>query len=216
MVESHQSVRQEMADERVLAAAAGEEAAAAGPPGAGSRQRGMPRILRTTASVLKTFQIVGMGIVVALMLLTVAHVIGRYVFDFPMLGVVEVSGLMVIALVFFAAPYDFYIDRHIAVDVIVRRLPAKGALIVNCLTYFVTLVVVTLAFIWTIKTGQKQSTSGAITDILRIPLYPFYFVVAFGWLLSLISILARLVRFFVDPEACESPQAQPADKAVEQ
>ena len=205
-----------MADNEVQAAAANGVSPPHGTAGSGGHRAGAVRVLGFVDSVLKTFQIIGMAIVVLLMLLTVAHVVGRYLFSFPMLGVVEVSGLMVITLVFFAAPYDFYIDRHIAVDVIVRRLPRKGALIVNCATYFVTLVIVTLAFIWTLKTGQKQSNSGAITDILRLPLYPFYFVVAFGWLLSLVSITARLVRFFVEPEVCESPQPQLTGKAVEQ
>jgi TRAP-type C4-dicarboxylate transport system permease small subunit len=100
-------------------------------------------------------------LVLALMLLTVAHIVGRYVFDFPMLGVVEVSGLMVITLVFFAAPYDFFIDRHIAVDVIVRRLPPKLRLGVNCFTYFISLAVITLAFVWTIKKGDVVSGSGS-------------------------------------------------------
>ncbi len=204
-----------MADEKKTAAQPEGDTALADAAGTRADDGTLSKVLRTTDSVLKTFQIVGMAIVVVLMLLTVAHVIGRYLFDFPMLGVVEVSGLMVITLVFLAAPYDFLIDRHIAVDVVVRRLPEKVALMVNCLSYFITLVIVTLAFVWTIKTGQKQSGSGAITDILRIPLYPFYFVVAFGWLLSLMAIVARLMRFFVQPGACEPPQAQAADKAVE-
>jgi TRAP-type C4-dicarboxylate transport system permease small subunit len=115
-----------------------------------------------------------------------------------MLGVVEVSGLMVITLVFFAAPYDFFIDRHIAVDVIVRRLPPMIGLAVNCFTYVVTLIVVTLAMVWTIKKGEQLSASGSVTDMLRIPIYPFYFVVAFGWLMSIVGIVARLVRFFLE------------------
>lgn len=151
--------------------------------------------LRIAAMVLKACQIAGMALVVFLMFLTVAHVIGRYVFDYPMLGVVEVSGLMVVTLVFFAAPYDFLIDRHIAVDVIVRRLPRKASTIVNVITYIISLVMITLALIWTIKQGIKISGSGARSDILHIPDYPFYFVVAFGWFLCLCAVAARVLLF---------------------
>ena len=206
-----------MADQKATVGTAGEGTAPVGVPNIPGQAQELPKALRIADQVLKAFQIIGMAVVVALMLLTVAHVIGRYAFHYPMLGVVEVSGLMVITLVFLAAPYDFYIDRHIAVDVIVRRLPEKAALVVSCFTYFVALVVVTLALVWTIKTGQKISGSGATTDILRIPLYPFYFVVAFGWLLSLLSIAARLARYFLRPGGeCEPLQPAVADKAVDQ
>ena len=115
-----------------------------------ARQRqALPRPLRIVDTILRTCQIMAMGLVVALMLLTVAHVIGRYVFSFPMLGVVEVSGLMVVTLVFFSAPYDFMIDRHIAVDVIVRRLSRKTKAAVQIGTYILGFVVVSLAFVYT-------------------------------------------------------------------
>jgi TRAP-type C4-dicarboxylate transport system permease small subunit len=139
-----------------------------------------------------------MALVVGLMFLTVAHVVGRYLFSFPMLGVVEVSGLIVVTLVFMSAPYDFMIDRHIAVDVVVRRLSPRVKIGVQMGTYFLGLVVVTLAFIWTFKQGARVSQSGATTDILRISLYPFYFVVGFGWLLCTVAVLARMTRFVLE------------------
>ncbi|MBN1320858.1 MAG: TRAP transporter small permease [Thermoleophilia bacterium] len=182
------------------------------------------RPVRVTATILRTCQILGMALVVFLMFLTVAHVVGRYVFDFPMLGVVEVSGLIVVTLVFCAGPYDFVIGRHIAVDVVVRRLPRTVALIVNYLTYLISLVMVVLALIWTIKQGIKISGSGARTDMLHIPLYPFYFVVAFGWLLSAVAICARLFLFVLNgrptggvPEAvAEGAAVETIGKAVEE
>ena len=197
-----------MPDEKVTVATSDEDVMNADVSEETRWRRGLPKPLRIIDVVLRTFQIAGMALVVALMLLTVAHVIGRYVFDYPMLGVVEVSGLAVVTLVFFAAPYDFFIDRHIAVDVIVRRLPAKAALALNCFTYLATLAAVTLALIWTIKKAEQLSGSGSVTDMLRIPIYPFYIVVAFGWLLSAVAIVARLVRF-----ALEIPRSG-EDKAV--
>jgi TRAP-type C4-dicarboxylate transport system permease small subunit len=186
--------------------------------GAGGRQVAKP--LRVAAVVLRVCQIVGMALVVFLMFLTVAHVIGRYVFDYPMLGVVELSGLLVITLVFLAAPYDFLIDRHIAVDVIVRRLPRKLSVAVNWFTYAISLVMVVLALIWTIKQGIKISGSGARTDMLHIPEYPFYFVVAFGWFLCACAIAARLILFLYKDKPADGMAGKAADgmagKAVEQ
>ena len=141
----------------------------------------LPKLVRIAESGLRIAQIVGMSLVIILMLLTVAHVIGRYIFNYPMLGVVEVSSLMVVTLVFLSGPYDFLIDRHIGVDVIVRRLSPKAAAVVNSFTHILALAVMALAAVWTIKQGLKMTTSGAHTSQLHIPEYPFYFVVAFGW-----------------------------------
>jgi TRAP-type C4-dicarboxylate transport system permease small subunit len=196
-----------MSDERSTVATPTEDVLTISAPDEARWRQSLPKPLRFVEVTLRTFQILGMAIVVALMLLTVAHVVGRYLFDFPMLGVVEISGLMVITLVFFAAPYDFFIDRHIAVDVIVRRLPPRLSLAVNCFTYLVTLVVVTLAMVWTIKKGEQLSASGSVTDMLRIPIYPFYFVVALGWLISMIGIIARLVRFFLEARSVRECEA---------
>lgn len=181
----------------------------------GQGGRPVARPVRTAATVLRTFQILGMALVVFLMFLTVAHVIGRYAFDYPMLGVVEVSGLIVVVLVFCAAPYDFVIGRHIAVDVIVRRLPRKVSIAVNWLTYLISLVMIALALIWTIKQGIKISGSGARTDMLHIPLYPFYFVVAFGWLLSIGAICTRLVLFLYNGGPGDGVPGEAADGAVD-
>lgn len=159
--------------------------------------RPIPKPLKAVEVILRVCQIIGMALVILLMFLTVAHVIGRYIFNYPMLGVVEVSGLMVITLVFLASPYDFLIDRHIGVDVIARRLPLKTSTVVNFITHFMSLVVMTLALIWTIRQGYKISLSGARTSQLHIPEFPFYYVVAFGWFLSVVSVGARLALFIM-------------------
>jgi TRAP-type C4-dicarboxylate transport system permease small subunit len=172
--------------------------------------------IRIAQLILKSCQMIGMGLVIVLMLLTVAHVVGRYLFNYPMLGVVELSGLMVVTLVFLAAPYDFLIDRHIGVDVVARRLPPKAALVVKFTTHFIAMVVMILALIWTIRQGYKMTSSGARTSELHIPEYPFYFVVAFGWLLCVCSILARLILLVTGTQPVADAVAEPAETPVEE
>ena len=74
--------------------------------------------VRTLSSIVNVIGNLGTAVVVMMMLLTVADVTGRRVFNFPITGTFELSGLMMIIIIFFSifhclpiAPAGKYIRR---------------------------------------------------------------------------------------------------------
>lgn len=164
-------------------------AEALAPPGAAGRA--LERVLRVC-------QHLGMVVVLALMLVTVVQVTSRYVFNHPFEGVVDVSSMMVVTLVFLAGPYNFLVDRHIRVDMVLRRLSRPTRIGMELFMDVVCLAAVGLACWSTIKQGNAMAGTGQVSRTAHIPYYPFFYVVAFGWFLSALAVLGHMASLALE------------------
>lgn len=113
-------------------------------------------------------------LVVGMMLLTVGDVFLRAVFNRPIMGSTEVTQLMLLTLSFFAIVFCTTRRSHVKVDILAGYLPSKVQLINDTLFLFFGLVLY-----WTIswnsfKEAKMLKESGQTTDILEIPVHPFY------------------------------------------
>ncbi|MBH8581355.1 TRAP transporter small permease [Bisbaumannia pacifica] len=116
----------------------------------------------------------------ALMLLTTADVTGRYFFNHPILGTVELTQLMLAAVVFLSLPVVCWREAHISVDLLDAVFP-KG------LIWFRQLVVngVCGAALWVMTgrvwaLGERAFAWGDVTEFLRIPI---------GYLIYLMALM---------------------------
>lgn len=157
-----------------------------------STESGFSRGERGVANVLRMCQNIGMGLLVALVLLTVAHVVGRSFFKSPIFGVTEVSSFMVVSLVFLSGAYNIVINRHITIDFIVKRFPERHRAVIESFIYIICLVLAALALWQCIVRGIWIMHAGQTTNLLKIPHFPFIFVMAFGWGLFVVAILTYL------------------------
>ncbi|MCC5884544.1 MAG: TRAP transporter small permease [Halomonas sp.] len=116
----------------------------------------------------------------AMMLLTTADVTGRYFFNSPILGTVELTQLMLAALVFLSLPVVCWREEHVSVDLLDSVFPARLIWIRQVL---VNLIVTGALWImarrvWAL--GNRAMEWGDVTEFLRIPN---------GYLIYLISIM---------------------------
>lgn len=116
----------------------------------------------------------------AMMLLTTADVTGRYFFNSPILGTVELTQLMLAALVFLSLPVVCWREEHVSVDLLDSVFPASLIWIRQVL---VNLIVTGALWImarrvWAL--GNRAMEWGDVTEFLRIPN---------GYLIYLISIM---------------------------
>jgi TRAP-type transport system small permease protein len=118
-----------------------------------------------------------------MMLLTTADVTGRYFFNSPILGAVELTQLMLAALVFLSLPVVCWRQEHISVDLLDAVFPARliwvREVLVNLL---VTAALWVMAQrVWAL--ADRAFAWGDVTEFLRIPR---------GYLIGLISIMLAL------------------------
>lgn len=123
--------------------------------------------------------IVGGAILMCLMALTVVAVTLRK-FNDPILGTQDLSEAGLTMVVFFAMAYSGWTGGHIAVDLIgsfvsARRLAVIDAAVrILCGLFF-------LVVAWqSLGQGLDALEYGDGFNLLDIPHFPFYFVIAFG------------------------------------
>jgi len=143
-------------------------------------------------------------ILLCLVVLTCVDVIGRYFFNSPLVGAVELVELCMGAITFFSFPLMFMRNDHIIVDLIphFRR---------GYLGWITSLVFLAITFYIAIKLGDRvfdyairAFEDGDVTEYLGIPRYPVVgFISAAIFTAAAISLLRFLVLLTKPGESSE-------------
>jgi TRAP-type C4-dicarboxylate transport system permease small subunit len=118
---------------------------------------------------------------VLMMLVVVVHVIGRNFFSSPLYGGVEIISLSGVFLIAFALGYTQLQKGHIAVEVLVSRLPRSLCAPLAVFVMVINLVTVSL-LIWGAIDYFRDAVikAGSYTLVLHLPSAPFRFVWVLG------------------------------------
>lgn len=140
-------------------------------------------------------RIAGM-ILFLMMLLTLADVLLRKLLNQGILGALELSEFMMVALVFCALALAEIEDRHVRVDLIAGGIPARaGKLWTALLQGFSALLMGAIA-ISSFLYALTIQTASEISPDLGLPRYPLILVAALGCaLLCLVMLLRCLIAF---------------------
>jgi TRAP-type C4-dicarboxylate transport system permease small subunit len=135
---------------------------------AGGWERRVEAILGVAAS----------GILFAMMLLTFADVVGRYVFNRPVPGAFEVTELLLLVLIFAGLPLVVHADEHAVMDFIDRLLgPRRQRAVDRAIQGLAAAVMFLLAWLIWRKADRIWAYRDA-TDVLRIVYGPFVYFMA--------------------------------------
>ena len=156
---------------------------------------------RTVHRISQVVNSVGIGIIVAMMLLTTVDVSLRYLFNRPILGGVELTEFMMLLVVSFGLAYTQVNKGHIFVELITSKFSPRAQAIIESIGYFLCFVIYLLIVWQAVVQAQVQWLHDIKSGALEIPKYPFYFVLAFGcfllslvFLVDLIESISRVVR----------------------
>jgi TRAP-type C4-dicarboxylate transport system permease small subunit len=147
-------------------------------------------LLRGAVGVANVASLVGL---VAMTAITVVDVGGRYLFNRPLPGALELSELLMVFLVFGAFAVTELRNGHVDIDVVVNKLPPRG----RALSETVAALLSTAfwgAITWrTALHAQNIWSAGETTPNLGLPIAPFVWVAAAGTLLFTLALVARIV-----------------------
>lgn len=142
--------------------------------------------------------IVGMSLLIPLMVLTTGDVIGRSFFKKPIPGTMELSEYLLATFILLGAAYTQQVKGHVGVDFITSRLSPRTAAVCKIITTTLSLFIIAIVVWqgWIEGIGERT-----VSEMLRIPQYPFRLLVAIcGFLLwmelliDLISLIGKLKR----------------------
>jgi TRAP-type C4-dicarboxylate transport system permease small subunit len=141
-----------------------------------------------------TLGIASAAILLAMMLLTFADVVLRYLFNTPIRGGFEITELMLLVLIFAGLPLVSHADEHVTMDFVDRILPARA---LRALVRVVHGLCAAVMFFLTWQVWLKAGKIGAYgdtTDVLRIAVAPFiYFMSAMILLTGLVHVFKMFV-----------------------
>jgi TRAP-type C4-dicarboxylate transport system permease small subunit len=133
--------------------------------------------------------------VFAMMCLTTGDCIGRYLFNWPIVGAYEVTEqYLMVAGVFLGILYAYHGGAFIRVTFVVDRLPSQVKVSLN---YFVQFFSIVLSLFLVIATGKQTLRIFSREETLQvfsIPLWPAYLVVVLGLFFTTIRMCLDLLR----------------------
>jgi TRAP-type C4-dicarboxylate transport system permease small subunit len=135
-----------------------------------------------------------MVILFLLMSLGASEVIGRFVFNRPIVAVLELSQIMQAMMVFLAWAYTTAQRSHVRVEMFIRMFSPR----IQAIQDFVTDIVVIILFAliaW--KAAEKAVfywETNMQVDVLFIPLAPFQLFLAIGAVLLCLELIAQIIE----------------------
>jgi TRAP-type C4-dicarboxylate transport system permease small subunit len=140
----------------------------------------------------------GMAFIIPMMLLTTADAAGRDLFSRPVRGAFELSSLILAVFILLGLAYAQQMKDHVRVTLLIDRLPVR----LSCtISMFTTLLSMFIAAAMTWQGVVVAFESSSVTDMLRIPQFPFRLLVTVGGLFLFLEFLFDLVdeaRRFVE------------------
>jgi len=139
--------------------------------------------------------LVSVFIIMFLMFFASAEIIGRYVFNFPIPGHVEIVELIMAGVVFFGIAYTQRVDGHVRMELFVTRvLRGRSYHTAEAITNAFSLFVYLFIFIYTFKDALFSLKVGDTTAYLYWPTWPSKFAIPLGSLFLCIRFAIEIVQ----------------------
>lgn len=130
-----------------------------------------------------------------MMFVTLFDVIGRNLFNSPIVGSIEFIETGLGMSVFLGMGYVTFDRSHITVDFVTTTLPTKVRMVLLVITGFISVVFIGFATWRMILQVYDRVVEGLVTTLWKIPMWPVTLVMTIG--LALMFILLVL-QFFQD------------------
>lgn len=134
------------------------------------------------------------GVLVLMMLLTVSDVVLRSLLRSPILGTTELTENMMACLAFLALAWCAVERSHLKVDLVMIMLPARVQAIVDSLTLLAGLCLVGVISWRSFLEAMVVKELNIESSLLRIPAYPFYYVMAVGFAVLCLVMVVQFVE----------------------
>ncbi len=133
-----------------------------------------------------------------IMVLTFGDGIGRYVFNAPIVGTVEVTELLMGMMVYLGVGLTTHGRGHIRVDIVIDLLPPRLRAVLDIVTLALSIVLVSLIcwHLW-IKAGVTVEKND-LTQIWEWPIWPAAYIMAAASLMIVSSMVLQLSQAMRD------------------
>lgn len=134
---------------------------------------------------------VGSAWVAAITVLVCADILGRLLFQYPLVGVPEIVKVSIVAIVWLQIPHTLKIDGHLRSDIVLRHMSGRSRAVVDLFAYVLGALVFGLLVYsgWDtmITAWEMGEFEGELP--VRVPTYPLRSIVLLGAALTSLQFL---------------------------
>jgi TRAP-type C4-dicarboxylate transport system permease small subunit len=134
---------------------------------------------------------VGLSLIAGLTFLDVCL---RYILNKPILGVYDITRVMLIATVACAFGYTQMIRGNMAIDLLLLKLKQRYRAIVGIVHDLIALTLFLVITWQAFRHGNALRVTGDATETVLIPFYPFVFLIAFNMGVVCLILVLQLVK----------------------
>jgi TRAP-type C4-dicarboxylate transport system permease small subunit len=149
------------------------------------------RVVRFLASATFYVTMLGLSVIAGLTFLDVCL---RYMLNKPILGVYDITRVMLIVTVACAFGYTQMIRGNMAIDFLVLKLGRRPKAVVASAHDAVALVLFLVITFQAFRHGNALRLTGDATETVLIPFYPFEYLIAFNMGLVCLILILQLVK----------------------
>ena len=150
--------------------------------------------------IKRTIQVLGALAVIfifIMMISTVADVMGRYLFNSPIIGTIELNRTALVYAVFFTIAYTQMVKQHIRVDILLSKMSTSKRLIFEgCGLVFALAVMGFVTYASSIMAYRQTLLGESETGIINFPMWPGRIAVAFGSLVLCVQYIVDIINSY--------------------
>jgi TRAP-type C4-dicarboxylate transport system permease small subunit len=141
----------------------------------------------------RTLDIIAGFCIVATMVIVVINVLLRAFLRKPLLGTMDYVTLLMALTIGLGLAYCGFNNGHIAVDLIIDKLPKKAQAIIDAVTDLISLIFWGAVAWYMAEYARTMALSNLVAPTIQIPLSPIIYVVSFGLLMLCLVILVKTI-----------------------
>ncbi|PKN71545.1 MAG: hypothetical protein CVU54_00550 [Deltaproteobacteria bacterium HGW-Deltaproteobacteria-12] len=136
---------------------------------------------------------IGIVLIFLLMFLTVADIVLRKILNQGILGTLEISESMMVAIVYFSLAAGELKERNVNVDLLVSRLSLKSQKIIDAVVKTIGFILYCLIAYAVFGYAALMKSSGEVSLDLLLPKYPLIYIVALSLIPFSLVLLSRMI-----------------------
>jgi len=140
--------------------------------------------------------IAGALLICFMMLFTMSEIIGRYLFNRPIKGHVEIVELVMAGVVFLGIAFTQKVGGHPRMELFLTRVvKGRGRLIIESSTLFLALFVFAIIVVWSMEASVLYSLKmGDTTPLLLWPVWPSKLCIPIGCFILCLRLVIEIIQ----------------------
>ena len=132
------------------------------------------------------------ALILVMMLLGTADVVGRYVFNSPIKGALEINELLLAALIFLGWGYVQSSRSNIRLEFFINKYRQKAKQVVELIILLITLILFILIAWQSYRLAMLDLSYGRLIENVYIPAFPFKFLITFGAIMVCLESIIQI------------------------